>query len=132
MHPSIFKAYDVRGRYPEELDAASAFMISRVAAGMLGRGPVVVAHDARVSSPALYRAVRRGLKRAGRAVVAMGFATTPMFYFLVNDTKAAGGIMVTGSHTPWRMNGLKIVKKGAEPISGTEILASMQKLKVKM
>lgn len=81
---------------------------------------IVVAHDARLSSPALYKAVLKGI---GKRALGIGTATTPMFYFLVNKLKATGGIMVTASHNPKEFNGLKVVGKKAVPISGKEILS---------
>ena len=130
MNPSIFKAYDIRGRYPEEINEEVVAKIAREVRGRLGGGKIVVGHDARLSSPALYKSVLQSLKikkflPAGRQVKfkieAVGLATTPMLYFLVNKLKAAGGIMITASHNPKEFNGLKIVGKKAIPIGGAEI-----------
>ena len=132
MHQGIFKAYDIRGVYPREINEAAVGEIMRVVPRLWRKGKAVVGRDARLSSPSLYRAVIRAFKQAGVPTAEIGVATTPMFYFFVNRLKAAGGVMVTGSHTPREMNGLKVVKRGAAPISGTEILALMQKLKIKM
>ncbi len=136
---SIFKAYDVRGVYPAELNEATAERIAQTMREYFGEGAkIVIGHDARLSSPSLYRAVKRGLKvksrkslPAGRQgmsnVVDAGLMTTPMLYFLVNDLKADGGIMVTASHNPKEYNGLKIVKKGARPVSGVQVQVLMKK-----
>ena len=130
MDPIIFKAYDIRGRYPKEINEEVVAKIAREVRGRLGGGKIVVGHDARLSSPALYKSVLQSLKikkflPAGRQVKfkieAVGLATTPMLYFLVNKLKAAGGIMITASHNPKEFNGLKIVGKKAIPISGAEI-----------
>lgn len=122
----IFKAYDVRGRYPQELNEGAAVKISRAAAKRLG-GKIVIAHDVRLSSPALYKEVLKSLKTKNYKLKAIsgGMMTTPMFYFLVNKLKASGGIMITASHNPPEYNGMKIVGKSAMPISGKEILRIM-------
>ena len=139
---SIFKAYDVRGIYPEELDAPLAERIARAVRDHFGNGAtIIIGHDTRLSSPVLYEAVLRGLKIKGPSqsrgadkgqlqklkVIEAGMMTTPMLYFLVNDLKADCGIMVTASHNPKRYNGLKIVGKGARPVSGVQIGKLMKK-----
>lgn len=119
-NPSIYRAYDVRGEYPSSLNEAAAEKVASIfARHFLGKGPVVVAHDARESSPALYKAVIEGFK--GRDIIAVGPSTTPMFYFFVIARKAAGGIMVTASHQPAEWNGLKTVGPKAIPINGFDI-----------
>ncbi|MBU6142212.1 hypothetical protein KGO95_03830 [Patescibacteria group bacterium] len=129
---SIFKAYDVRGVYPDELNEQNTVQISRALARYFGRGAmIVIGHDARLSSPSLYKAVKKSLTVKGHLshVIDAGLMTTPMLYFLVNDLKADGGIMVTASHNPKEYNGLKIVKKGARPISGMQVESIMKKYK---
>ena len=120
IDPSIYRAYDVRGRYPKEMNADAAGKIAEALAGdFFKKGFLVVAHDARKSSPDLYRAVIKGLK--GRKVIKMGPATTPMFYYLIASRNASGGVMVTASHNPPEWNGLKIVGPEAAPISGFDV-----------
>jgi phosphomannomutase len=131
MDPAIFKAYDIRGKYPSEINEVVVFEISRV----LGRfwsdsrkGKIIVACDGRLSSPKLYKAAIAGLEeeiKERARVIRVGLATTPIFYFLVNKLGAVGGIMVTASHNPKEYNGLKVVRFGAEMISGKEILKMM-------
>ncbi len=122
MNQNIFKAYDVRGRYPGEINEAAAEEIARRLARHWKRGTIVVAHDARRSSPALYAAAIEGLRgQSGITVEHVGIATTPMFYFLVNELGAAGGIMITASHNPKEYNGLKIVGPRGEVISGEDV-----------
>lgn len=137
INPVIFKAYDVRGRYPEEINEEAAAGIATALAKYFKRGKVVVCRDARLSSPSLYEAVLQSLKienpPAGRAgskleIIPIGISTTPMFYFLVNDLKASGGVMVTASHNPKEFNGLKIVGQNAEPMNGHEIHELYKKL----
>ncbi len=124
MKAEIFKAYDIRGRYPGELDEKIAAGVAKaLAENLFKKGKVVVAHDARLSSPELYRAILEALKieNLKLEIVEVGLATTPMFYFLVNDLKAGGGLMVTASHNPKEYNGIKAVGPKAAAISGTEI-----------
>ncbi|MEK7767413.1 MAG: phosphomannomutase/phosphoglucomutase, partial [bacterium] len=92
-----------------------------------------VGHDGRTSSPALSFAVKQGLKasKAPLKIVDIGVATTPLFYFFVNHLKAAGGIMVTASHNPIGMNGLKVVGKKAVPFGGVEIARLMKRAHVR-
>lgn len=119
----IFKAYDVRGKYPSEFNEAAASAIAKALGKHFGKGAkLVVGHDARLSSPSIYRAVLKNLKG-----VKVGLVTTPMIYFLVNRLKADGGIIVTASHNPKEYNGLKVVGRKARPISGKEILEILDK-----
>ena len=124
LDPSIFKAYDVRGIYPEQLDESVAAAVVAALCTRWPRGSVVIGRDARRSSPALYRAAVRAAKtRAGKGrVIAAGLMTTPLFYFLVTHLRAAGGVMITASHNPKEYNGIKAVGANADPISGTELL----------
>lgn len=127
---SIYKANDIRGKYPEEINEDIVKNISFALGGYFSKNAkLVVGRDARLSSPALYRAVLGRLKVKGLRlkVVEAGLMTTPMLYFLVNELKADGGIMVTASHNPKEYNGLKVVKKGARPMGGLEILGIMNK-----
>lgn len=124
LNQKIFKAYDVRGKYPDELNEEAAFTIASALAKKFGAGAtIIIGKDARLSSPSLYKAVLKGLKanRYKLKAVPVGLMTTPMLYFLVGKLKADGGIMVTASHNPKEYNGLKIVGKNARPISGEQI-----------
>ena len=127
MKDTIFKANDIRGKYPDELNEEAAGQIAAVLAKHWSSGKVVVAHDARLSSPALYNAVIHKLKTYNLNLITVGLSTTPMFYFLVNELKAAGGVMITASHNPKEYNGFKIVGSRAEVISGKEIWELIKK-----
>lgn len=129
MDEKIFKAYDVRGRYPTEFNEHTAARIAEALHGCLPKGKVVINHDARLSSSAIYRAVLKTFKekRGGRALIRGGISTTPMHYFLVHRLGAAGGIIITASHNPKEFNGLKAVKAHGIPISGMEIKALVMK-----
>ena len=128
MNKSIFRAYDIRGKYPDEINEQAVYEISSGLSRFFKMGKVVVAHDARLSSPCLYREVLKGFSvNKGIKLIKVGFATTPMFYFLVGKLKAKGGVVVTASHNPKEWNGLKVVGKGAKMISGKEVLKILQK-----
>ncbi len=104
----IFKAYDIRGKYPDEVNKEIAYRVGGAVARYL-KGEIVIGYDGRESSPELAKAVIKGLKENGSRVINIGYSTTPMFYFAVNYLKKSGGIMVTASHNPNDMNGFKIV-----------------------
>jgi len=116
MNPSIFKAYDIRGEYPQEFNEDAAYAIARAAALFIKGKKLLVAMDNRISSPQLKAAVLKGLSEEGVEVLDPGVTTTPMFYFAVNKEKADGGLMITASHNPPKYNGLKIVREEARPI----------------
>jgi phosphomannomutase len=137
---NIFKAYDIRGVYPGEVTEDLAYAIGRGFAALFLKRPllswkhnktVVVGKDARSSSPSLERELIRGLRDGGADVISMGFATTPLFYFAVNMSKAAGGIMVTASHNPAQYNGFKIVKEKAIAMGLDSGLGTLRDLVVK-
>lgn len=113
-----FKAYDVRGRVPDELNEDIARRIGRATAEVLDAGPVVLGRDIRLSSRALQDALAQGLTESGRDIIDIGLCGTEEVYFATPYLKAAGGIMVTASHNPMDYNGLKLVRDGARPISG--------------
>ena len=121
INPSIFKAYDIRGLCPQEINEEAAYAIAHATARFMFRDRdskhrVVVAMDNRDSSPMLKESVLRGLRDEGVSIIDAGVATTPMFYFSVNQAKSDGGIMITASHNPAQYNGLKIVSAGAQPV----------------
>jgi phosphomannomutase len=126
---TIFKAYDVRGLYPSELDEELAEKIGRAFHHVLAHDgfpcgkEVVVSRDMRSHSEPLQEALIRGLRTAGLDVVAIGLATTPMNYFAVGRLEAAGGVQVTASHNPAQYNGLKFSRHGARPVSGDHGIA---------
>lgn len=130
MNQNIFKAYDIRGKYPEELneEAVSEIIPALVKHFKKGlpayrRGKIIVGHDARLSSPKLYGAVIKSLETGDSKleILHAGLMTTPMLYFLVHKLKAAGGIMITASHNPKEYNGLKVVDSKGGVMSGKEI-----------
>ncbi|TFZ47389.1 phosphomannomutase [Stenotrophomonas maltophilia] len=112
-----FKAYDIRGRVPEELNEDLARRIGVALAAQLAPGPVVLGHDVRLTSPALQDALATGLRGTGREVIDIGLCGTEEVYFQTDHLGAAGGVMVTASHNPMDYNGMKLVKENARPIS---------------
>lgn len=112
-----FKAYDIRGRVPEELNEDLARRIGVALAAQLAPGPVVLGHDVRLTSPALQDALAAGLRGTGREVIDIGLCGTDEVYFQTDHLGAAGGVMVTASHNPMDYNGMKLVKENARPIS---------------
>ena len=117
---SIFKACDVRGVYPDELDEEMARRIGRAVATTLGPRTVVVGGDVRLSTPALKGAIIDGLAASGCEAVDIGIVPTPALHFARTKLHATGGVMVTASHNPPQYNGLKIVL-GDVPIAEEEL-----------
>jgi len=125
---SCFKAYDVRGRVPEELNFELAWKIGRAYAQFLAPRRVALGRDVRESSPALVEALAGGLMASGVEVVDLGLTGTEQVYFYTAHLKLDGGIMVTASHNPPDYNGLKFVREGARPISGDSGLKDLEAL----
>lgn len=117
MSSKAFKAYDIRGRVPDELNEPLATRIGAALSELLDAGPVVVGRDVRLSSPALQTALADGLRGSGREVIDIGLCGTEEVYFQTDHLGAAGGVMVTASHNPMDYNGLKLVREKARPIS---------------
>ena len=114
---NCFKAYDVRGRVPEDLDEDIAYRIGRAYAAFIKPRLVAVGRDIRLSSEKLANALKRGLVDSGVDVVDIGIGGTELVYFATFDRVLDGGIMVTASHNPPNYNGMKMVQSGARPIS---------------
>ena len=118
LDPKVFKAYDVRGIYPDELDEAGAEAIGRAYVEQFEPRRIAVGRDMRLSSPAMQEAVMRGAAAAGCDVLDIGLVGTEMVYFAVGSLGLEGGIMVTASHNPKQYTGLKLVRRGALPVGG--------------
>lgn len=123
-----FKAYDVRGRVPDELDEDIAYRIGRAYAALLTPARVAVGRDIRPSSPALAKALISGLTDAGVDVLDIGVGGTEMVYFATFARELDGGLMITASHNPPDYNGIKMVKSGARPISAQTGLQDIRAL----
>ena len=121
-----FKAYDIRGRVPDELNEELAYRIGRVFVKLFGAKRVAVGRDIRLTSEAIASAVTRGLTDAGCDVVDIGLCGTEQIYFAAFHLNLDGGIMVTASHNPQDYNGMKLVRQGAKPISGDSGLKELE------
>ncbi|HXY85596.1 MAG TPA: phosphomannomutase/phosphoglucomutase [Gaiellaceae bacterium] len=116
LDPTVFKAYDVRGIYPHQLDEAGAEAIGRAYVQEFEPRRIAVGRDMRVSSESMAAAVMRGAAEAGAHVLDLGLVGTEMVYFAVGELGLDGGIAVTASHNPKEYTGLKIVRRGALPV----------------
>jgi phosphomannomutase len=116
--PPCFKAYDIRGRVPEELDEELATRIGLATVRRFGGRRWVVGRDCRLSSPALAAALVEGMNRAGADVLDIGLCGTEQVYYATFARELDGGIMVTASHNPAGENGMKLVQRQSRPISG--------------
>jgi phosphomannomutase len=123
-----FKAYDVRGRVPEELDEDIAYRIGRGYAAFVKPRTVAVGRDIRTSSPALTAALTRGLTDSGVDVLDIGIGGTELAYFATFSRELDGGIMVTASHNPPNYNGMKFVREESRPISADSGLHDIKAL----
>lgn len=113
---AAFKAYDVRGRMPDQINPDVARALGFAFARYLGAQRIVLGQDARPDSPALADAVAEGIQAAGCAVLDLGLCGTEEVYFATGDSGACGGLMVTASHNPIDYNGFKLVREGSKPI----------------
>ncbi|MDY0004981.1 MAG: phosphomannomutase [Polyangia bacterium] len=124
---SCFKAYDIRGRVPDELDEELAYKLGRAFAAQQGAKSVVVGRDVRSSSAQLSSALSRGLADAGVRVLDVGLVGTEVVYFATSYLEADGGIMVTASHNPADYNGMKLVGRRSVPLSGDAGLPELER-----
>jgi phosphomannomutase len=118
LNPDIFKAYDIRGIYPQDIDEAGAKAIGTAFAAYLGSREIAVGHDMRLSSPSLQAAFVDGVTEQGVDVIDYGMLSTDMMYFAVASANHSGGAQITASHNPKQYNGMKLVREGAFPLSG--------------
>jgi phosphomannomutase len=136
IDPSIFKAYDVRGLYPDQIDEDVAYRVGRGFARVLGdlegKSPnelrVGLGHDMRLSSPALSARYADGLRDEGASVLDVGQVGTEMLYFAVGSRGLDGGLMCTASHNPKGYTGAKLVRHGALPLSGDEGIGDLREI----
>lgn len=133
INPDIFRAYDIRGIYPEEINKNTAYLIGRAFIKFLNKKnlKIGVGQDGRLSSPSLFRALTKGIIDQGATVIDIGLSITPMLYFAVAHFKFDGGINITGSHLSSERNGFKLVREKAVPISEKTGLKEIKKLAMK-
>jgi phosphomannomutase len=132
LDPKVFKAYDVRGIYPDELDEEGAYAIGRAYVEQFEPRRIAVGRDMRLSAPAMAEAVMAGVTDAGADVLDLGLVGTEMVYFAVGELGLDGGIAVTASHTPKQYTGMKIVRAGALPVGGESGLLDIRERALKI
>ena len=117
INPEVFKAYDIRGLSPGEIDADFAYQLGQAFVLFTKAKTVVVGRDMRETTPILFDALAAGVNSMGADVIDVGMVTSPMFYFAVGDYELHdAGIMVTASHNPAKYNGFKVSGPGAKPV----------------
>src|SRR3954452_2647951 len=128
VNPDIFKAYDVRGIYPAEVNEDGARAIGAAFVAYLKAKRIAVGRDMRLSSPALAAAFIDGATAQGADVVDYGMIPTDMLYFAVAANRHDGGVQITASHNPEQYNGIKMGGKEASPRSGEEGLSEIREM----
>jgi len=131
VDPSIFKAYDIRGTYPDQLNKEVARRIGRGLVAYLKPKSVVVGRDMRLSSPEVWEGLTRGITEGGADVVDIGLVSTDCLYFAVGMYGYDAGVMITASHNPPEYNGFKMCKKDAVPLSGEAGIDQIKELVLK-
>lgn len=126
LDPAVFKAYDVRGLYPTELDEDGAYRIGRAYVEHFEPRTIAVGRDMRLSSPAMAAAVMNGAADGGADILDLGLVGTEMVYYAVGELELDGGICVTASHNPKDYTGMKIVRRGALPVGGDSGLGEIR------
>jgi len=126
-YAKIFKAYDIRGVVPDELDEATAEAVGAALVRLTGAPSVVTAHDMRTSSPGLASAFGRGAAAQGADVISAGLGSTDLLYYASGSLDIPGA-MVTASHNPARYNGIKLCRSGARPVGADTGLAELQEM----
>ena len=128
MNPNIFKAYDVRGLYPAELDEQIFHEIGRALVVYLKAKRIGVGRDMRLSSPSLAAAFMAGVREQGAEVVDYGMISTDMIYYAVGTDDLDGGAQITASHNPKHYNGCKMVGRGNHPLSGDAGISDIREM----
>jgi phosphomannomutase len=127
VNPSIFKAYDIRGIYPTDLNEQAAYLIGRAFVTFLGAQTVIVGRDMRSSGPAMFEAVTRGITDQGADVADIGMVSTDQYYFACQEL-GLPGMMVTASHNPKQYSGFKMVRQMPFLLSGDEGIQDLRRL----
>ncbi len=134
INPAIFKAYDIRGVVPGEMNPEIGYRVGRAFVAFVrkrygaARPKIILSRDVRISSPEIAKETCRGLVEAGAEVIDAGITTSPMHYWIIGSEGADGGIVVTASHNPKEFNGLKITGKGVEPLGAEDGLNEIRYL----
>jgi phosphomannomutase len=126
MNTEIFKAYDIRGIYPTDIDEDTVYKIGRATVTELNAKTLAVGRDARISGPNLHEAMIEGITDSGCNVIDLGMITTPMLYFSSHHLEVDGAIAITASHNPGEYNGVKICRKNALPVGSASGLNNIK------
>ena len=127
LDPKVFKAYDVRGIHPTEIDEDGAYRVGRAFVEHFGLARIAVGRDMRASSPSMTAAAIDGAADGGADVLDLGMIGTEMLYYAVGELDLDGGIVVTASHNPKEYTGMKIVRAGALPVGGDSGLEDLRR-----
>src|ERR671927_428772 len=127
VNPGIFKAYDIRGIYPTDLNEDAAYAIGRAFVTFLEASQVLVGRDMRLSSPQIFDAVTRWIMDQGADVVNIGMVSTDQYYFACSELKLPG-MMVTASHNPKAYNGFKMVRRMPYLLSGADGIQDLRRI----
>lgn len=127
VNPGIFKAYDIRGIYPDDLNEEAGYAIGRAFVAFLKVNTVIVGRDMRLSGPQMFEAVTRGLMDQGADVINIGMVSTDQYYYACATLDQAG-MMITASHNPAQYSGLKMVKKMPQLLSGDEGIQDLRRI----
>jgi phosphomannomutase/phosphomannomutase/phosphoglucomutase len=127
---TCFKAYDIRGKVPGELDEDLSYRIGQAYAAHFHPKKIVIGHDIRLSGQSLSKALCDGFLHAGVDIVDIGLCGTEEIYFAAANLPVDGGIIITASHNPADYNGMKLVRRGARPISGDTGLKEIERLAI--
>ncbi len=125
---NCFKAYDIRGKVPTELNTGLAYKIGRAYSQLINAKTMVIGHDIRKSSEEISEALANGLTTSGVNVIDIGLCGTEMIYFATPAFNADGGIMITASHNPAEYNGIKFVKRGSVPVGYNSGLKNVERI----
>jgi len=133
INSNIFKSYDIRGAFPDEINAKIAYLIGRAYVKFLNKKnlKIVVSRDNRLSSKEMFKALVKGITDQGANVIDIGLSPTPVFYFAVSHFKFDGGINITASHLPAGYSGFKMVREESIPLSGKSGLKEIKTILIK-
>lgn len=131
LNPNIFKAYDIRGIYPQDFNEDIAYTIAQAYTTLFKPRKVVLGRDVRESGKAIFDAVAQGFMDAGVSIIDIGIVSTDMFYFAVGELVVDGGITISASHNPREWNGMNFCKRGADPISSETGLFAIRDMLLK-
>ncbi len=132
INQEIFKAYDVRGLYPEQINEKAAYKIAQAYLKVFQPdGSIVLGKDVRLSSPSLWQAAAKGITNAGYDVIDIGTVSTDMLYFTVANYGYGGGIIISASHNPAEYNGMKFVREKAIAVSADTGIMDIKKQALK-